>query len=75
MPRFGRSDLRVMAPDTDKIRIFHCCLEKSLGCRRPIGFGAIGGWLSDTAGDLAQVEALSDDGNNQPGQVVLSHVS
>src|SRR5215475_2640138 len=26
------------------------------------------------AGDLAQVEALSDDGNNQPGEVVLSHV-
>src|SRR6516164_4985619 len=26
------------------------------------------------AGDLAQIEALSDKGNNQPGQVVLSHV-
>ena len=26
------------------------------------------------AGNLAQIEALSDEGNNQPGQVVLSHV-
>src|SRR5579863_2304588 len=26
------------------------------------------------AGDLAQIKALSDDGNNQPGQVVLSQV-
>jgi hypothetical protein len=26
------------------------------------------------AGDLAQIEALSDQENNQPGQVVLSHV-
>src|SRR6185312_16131304 len=26
------------------------------------------------ARDLAQIEALSDDANNQPGQVVLCHV-